>query len=689
MRFLSAALAAFCLLASTGCRGRAPQQQAAAPAPRAEILWDRYGVPHIFAADAPSLFHAFGWAQMEAHGDLILQLYGRARGRAAEYWGASELDSDKRVLRAGVPARAREWLEQQTPDARQNLKAFVRGMNDYALQHAASLDASRRVVLPVTASDVLAHTQLVLYVAFVSGGEEERARGSNAWAIAPARSASGSALLLANPHLPWSDFFTWFEAHLQAPGVNASGAALVGQDLLGIAFNEHLGWTHTVNTIDPADTYELQVVGNGYRYDGAVRPFEVVTHQIRVKLQDGTYREEPFVVKRSVQGVVFDEKPGRALALRIAGLDQPNLPEQYWRMLRATNLTEFEAALRMLQMPMFTVIYADRDGHILHLFGGRTPLRPPGPWDWSGTVPGETSATLWTKTLTYDELPRVVDPPTGWLQNANDPPWTTSFPAVLDPNRFPPYVAPRHMGFRPQRSAGMLATTDKMTWDDLLRKGQDTHMELADRILDDLEAAVAAHGDADAKRAMALLNAWDRTADGASRGAVLFVDWYGKAAKHGELPFAVQWSEAKPRSTPDGLADPRAAAAALSAAAKDVEKTYGRLDVAWGDAYRLRRDGIDLPSNGADGTYGVFHVTDYSDAKNGRHEADGGNSYIAAVEFKTPLRARSLVGYGNWSQPGSKHRTDQLELYSRKELKPVWLTRPEVEANLERRETFQ
>ena len=201
------------------------------------------------------------------------------------------------------------------------------------------------------------------------------------------------------------------------------------------------------------------------------------------------------------------------------------------------------------------------------------PGAPAGPWDWSGTVPGETSATLWTKTLTYDELPRVVDPPTGWLQNANDPPWTTSFPAVLDPNRFPPYVAPRHMGFRPQRSAGMLATTDKMTWDDLLRKGQDTHMELADRILDDLEAAVAAHGDADAKRAMALLNAWDRTADSASRGAVLFVDWYGKAAKHGELPFAVQWSEAKPRSTPDGLADPRAAAAALSAAAKEVEKT--------------------------------------------------------------------------------------------------------------------
>ena len=51
-----------------------------------EILWDSWGVPHIFAADMPNLFYAFGWAQMANHGDLLLELYGQARGRAAEYW---------------------------------------------------------------------------------------------------------------------------------------------------------------------------------------------------------------------------------------------------------------------------------------------------------------------------------------------------------------------------------------------------------------------------------------------------------------------------------------------------------------------------------------------------------------------------------------------------------------------------
>jgi len=50
-----------------------------------EILWDSWGVPHIFASSDDAAFYAFGWAQMRSHGDLIARLYGEARGRAAEY----------------------------------------------------------------------------------------------------------------------------------------------------------------------------------------------------------------------------------------------------------------------------------------------------------------------------------------------------------------------------------------------------------------------------------------------------------------------------------------------------------------------------------------------------------------------------------------------------------------------------
>jgi acyl-homoserine-lactone acylase len=244
------------------------------------------------------------------------------------------------------------------------------------------------------------------------------------------------------------------------------------------------------------------------------------------------------------------------------------------------------------------------------------------------------------------------------------------------------------MGFRPQRSARMLAEDDQISWDELLAYKHSTRMELADRILDDLAAAVKAHGTDASRRGLAILDKWDRTADNASRGGVLFEEWTRTLRKQQADPFAVKWSEARPRVTPDGLSDPKAAAAALDAATRQVEKDYGATDVTWGEVHRLRRDGIDLPANGGSGGLGIFRVTDYRKEKDGRYRAGGGDSYVAVVEFGSPLRARTLVGYGNWSQRGSKHRTDQLELYSRKELKPVWLTREEVLAHLEKRESF-
>jgi acyl-homoserine-lactone acylase len=357
--------------------------------------------------------------------------------------------------------------------------------------------------------------------------------------------------------------------------------------------------------------------------------------------------------------------------------------QQYWDMARATNLREFEDAVARLQNPFFNVIYADRDGHIMYLFGGRTPRRPTGGWrDWQGIVPGISSADLWTETLAYEELPRVVDPPSGWVQNANDPPWTSTFPPALRADDFPPYLAPREMGFRAQRSVRMIED-DSITFDELIAYKLSTRMELADRFLDDLIPAARAHGGELANRAANVLEAWDRSADAESRGAVLFVAW---AETVGARFFATAWNETTPRTTPDGLADPAAAADALEAAAKHVQSTYGALDVPWGVVYRIIAPGVDLPANGGRDALGIFRSTWYQPTDDNRFRAVGGDSYQAVVEFADPVRAEVLLSYGNASQPGSPHRGDQLALYARKELRPVWRTRAAIEANLEARE---
>ena len=359
-------------------------------------------MPHIFAPDAESLFFAHGWAQAKSHGDLLLRLLGESRGRAAEYWGEEHLEEDRWVHTVGIPERAATWYGEQSPRTRSWLDAFARGINTYAAEHPGEISGEVAAVLPVSGTDLLAHQQRSLHFTWIAsrgkldGAIRQAEKGSNAWAVGPKRSASGRALLLANPHNPWSGQYLWHEAQLTSPEVNIYGAALVGWPFLVIAFNDHLGWTHTVNTHDGADLYRLtHVEGGGYRFDGEVLPFGRREKTLKVKSADGSLREEKLLIRTSVHGPVVGQVDGADVALRVVGLDSPGLFEQYWEMSTATNLQEFEAAQRKMQMPMLTVMYADRDGHILHLFGGQTPVRSSGDWPyWSGVVPGDTSETL-------------------------------------------------------------------------------------------------------------------------------------------------------------------------------------------------------------------------------------------------------------------------------------------------------
>lgn len=698
-----ALIASLCLgLALAACSPTG--QQVTLPA-SPEILWDTWGVPHIFAPDDAGLFYGFGWAQAKSHGDLILRLIGESRGRAAEYWGEERLDLDRWVWTMGIPGRAEAWYAAQDEELRAYLDAFVAGFNDYASAHAEAIDSGVAVVLPLTGPDVLAHIQRIIHFTFiVNPGQVAgvRARfaeqpGSNTWAIAPKRSASGNAILVANPHLPWTDLFTWYEAQLTGPDVDVYGASLVGTPFLGIAFNDFLGWSHTVNTHDGDDLFELTLTEGGYVFDGETRAFDSDTVALLVKQEDGSHREEPLTVLRTIHGPIVAQQGDKALALRVVGLDAPHLLRQYWDMSRATDLEAFETAIREMQMPMFTFMYADRAGNILHHFGGETPIRPRGDWEtWSRPVPGDSSEWLWTDVHPYDELPTVLNPDSGWLQNANDPPWTTTFPEAIDADDFPPYMAPRFMHFRAQRSAEIMYDDDSVTFEEAVAYKQSSRMALADRLLDDLEAAIEDHGDATARQAMEVLSAWDRTADADSRGGVLFESFVNEMQRRGTgffgisgPGFAIPWSEDAPRITPDGLADPAGAAAALSAAATRVVETHGAMDVPWGRVNRLRVGEHDHPANGGSGSLGIFRVVGFQPQDDGTATAAGGDSYVAVVEFSDPVRAEVLLSYGNATQPGSPHVGDQLELFSRKELRPAWRERAEIEANLEELEVLE
>jgi acyl-homoserine-lactone acylase len=690
------------MLVATASGGTAPLNSGARAASRApwagsEIVWDSFGVPHIYATSEAGGFYGFGYAQAQNHGNILLHMYGEARARAAEYWGESYSKQDKWLVANDVPARALRWYKGQTPQMRADLDAFAAGINAYADKHRDKLDSEVLKVLPISGADVMAHAHRLMNYVYIASDQRvladpttNNAGGSNAWAVAPSRSASGHAMLLANPHLPWAPgMLTYFEAQITAPGLSIYGATQVGLPVLRFGFNRNLGFTNTVNTIQGYTSYKLQLAPGGYMFDGKVLPFRSETKSYKVRQPDGTLKTVSFTQRYAVQGPVFDLPDGKTMiALKVAGLDRPGVLQQYLDMGKATNWKQFEAALRTVQAPMFNIVYADRAGNILYLDNGILPKHANGDYSyWSKPVPGDTSSTLWKDVHSYDELPKVFDPPSGFVQNANDPPWVSTWPRVLDPKVYPAYVSTvGPMSQRAQMSVKLLSGAGKISYDDFIARKLTTRSLMADRMLPDLLAAAKENTDPDVQAAVALLSAWDHCDDADSRAALLFETWasiFSPANFTSQGNYAVKWTLDDPLETPRGLKDPAAAVAMLKEAVAKTKALYGAIDRPFGEVSRFRLGDVDLPGNGGFGNTGIFRTITWGPMKNGERTPVHGETWVSLVEFGTPIKAMGLMSYGNSSQPGSKHNADQLPFLASKTFRKLWIERTDVEKHVE------
>ncbi|MDJ0729845.1 MAG: acylase [Crocosphaera sp.] len=664
-----------------------------------EILWDTWGVPHIYAQNNTSLFKAFGWSQTKSHGNLLLKLYGQARGKAAEYWGINYLESDQYVRTMGIPKRAQQWYQEQTPEMQQYLDSFAQGINDYVKQHPDEIAEDLKVVLPITGTDILAHFQRVIYFHFLINPRNLKAlknlpsqAGSNAWVIAPQKSLNNHSILLANPHLPWSDFYLWYEAQLIAPGINLYGATLVGMPVLAIGFNDNLGWTFTINPIDGADIYQLKLQEENYLFDGKLQPLKQDIETIKIRQSSGSFTELQMGVKQSIHGVIIEQQKDIGYALRVAGLDRPGSLEQLWQMGRGQNLTEFQTILKQLQLPLFNILYADKDKNIMYLFNGLIPIRSQGNWEnWGGIIVGDTSETLWKDYHPYEQLPRIVNPKSAWLQNTNDPPWTSTNPPNLKAEDFPSYFAPKYLGevrdiLRSQRSIQLLTESDQLSLDEVINKKFSSKLLITDRLLDILISTSKALANPIGIEAAEVLEKWDRQTNPDSRGAVLFMLWATTLESKGL--FSKPWNPETPLNTPTGLADINTAVAVLEGIAAQVQLLYGSLDIPWGEVVRMRVGDQDIPARGGPGELGSFQVLGIQATQDKKFQVIFGDSFMMAVEFSDPIQAQGLTVYGNATQPNSPHRGDQLSLYGQGKMRPLWRDRTTIQQHLELKETL-
>lgn len=676
---------------------------------RAEIRRDAFGVPHVKGETVPAAVYGFAYAQAEDQIGNIMKRMLNARGELAKHFGPGMVERDVFAKRYHIHDGG-EGLTHMTPEVRELYEAYAVGVNAYIADHREELP---EWIEPITPGDVLGASRAALMgfvfnrdniIAKIQAANSPAApadsadpaapagsaetRGSNMFALAPDRTTGGRAILMGNPHLSWD--LTWYEGHLTVPGeYNIYGAAFVGGPVPTIAFNDTLGWSHTVNYPDTEDVYvfrEDPAKADHILYDGASHALTPVEFTIEVRTETGIEAQD-YLFWESEFGPVVHRHEGKAWVLKSSVMGENGFVEQWYRMGRAKDLEEFLEALDMNSIPMFNVIYADGDGHILYRWMARLPRRPPGQ-DGKAEVEVTDSSVVWSEVHPAIDMPQLLNPSGGSVHNANDAPWYTTLDQILPAENYPGYMEAPRLRLRSQHGLQLLAGTEKFTLDDVISAKYSLKVLAADRLRDDLVAAARTVSEslADMERRAALvgaaeaLAAWDGRTERDSRGGTLFHLWWTSYTKDNEAIWAAPWTAADAMGTPRGLGDKARAVADLEAAAAECHERFGALDVAWGDAHRLRRGSLDVPMNGGPGDIGSYRVIDYKKAEDGKEVAYGGDGWVFAVEFGDVPVAKSILVYGQSERDDAAHATDQVERFIEGRLKDVLFTEEAVEA---------
>ncbi len=693
------------------------------------IRRDTYGIPHILAKTEESAAFGFGYAQAEDHCLEIARSLVSARGEEAKYFGTG-IEGDLLLKLYGNLDSAARDLQQVSPIYRKIVNAYAEGVNYYVQKHRSELPdwipafngvdvmASRRAgAIRSTFSQATVRALQRKYPSATGGtdyspagwpadsdapgddlGPPVEEPGSNAFVLAGSRTTTGAPILLGNPHLNWSSLY--WEAQVTVPGkVNFFGSTLAGIPVLRAGFNEHLGWVTTNNSPDVSDVFALTLDPHSpdhYLFEGKSRPLIKREISIDVKGADGTSRTEKRTYWDSHLGKILYRTADKAFAVDSTQLEAIHYYEGFYLLSKTRNLNEFLSVMDRNMVPTSNFTYADADGNIMYMWNARIPQRLDDGTDYSLDVPAATNKYVWKKMLAPRSFPRLLNPSGGYSQNCNNPPWYASLRNPLDAHRYPAYLEEeRAVALRPQMALQMLESQEKFSFEDVIRLKFNTRMLLADRVKADLlKAAAGVDRPSDAlQRGRRALEAWDNRVDASSKGAVLFQRFWDTYSRAVPQPYAVPWDSAKPAATPYGLSNPALAAKHLEDAALWTVQRYGSEDVAWGEVHRFRFGALDLPADGASGNYGLFRVVQFNELPDGKQVAGQiaadappvgfGDAWVLAVDFSRPVRAMSVLAYGETTRTGSKHSSDQIQLFARHQLRPVWFNENDIKAHLE------
>ncbi|MEO1337629.1 MAG: penicillin acylase family protein, partial [Myxococcota bacterium] len=297
--------------------------------------------------------------------------------------------------------------------------------------------------------------------------------GSNGFAIAPSRTRNGHALLLINPH---TSLFFRGEVHVVSEeGLNAYGAVTWGQFFVYQGFNEHNGWMHTSTYVDFMDEF-VQTVSSAedgalrYRYGDEWRPVSFEDIELTIGGPNGPTKRQ-FRLYRTHHGPVTHEDNGRWVVTRI-NWDPVNALQQSYLRMKTDGYPAFRKMMDIRTNSSNNTVYADDTGNIAYFHGNFVPRRDKR-FDYSRPVDGSDPATDWQGVHAVDEVIHLLNPATGWIQNANSTPFTAAGPESPKKKDYPPYMAPDAENFRGIKAVEVLTDARDLTLDSLIKLAYD------------------------------------------------------------------------------------------------------------------------------------------------------------------------------------------------------------------------
>jgi len=689
-------------------------------AQKVTIIRDNWGIAHIYGkSDADAVFGML-YAQCEDDFKRVEMNYIEKLGRLSEVKGQSTLYNDLETRLLIDAEEAKADYKKAAPWLKKLLNSYADGINYYLYKHPdvkplllthfepwfpllwtdGSIGAISTADL--TNSELKSFYDSEDKFAYVEKVKDMQT-GSNGFALAPSKTASGNTILYINPHTTF-----YFRPEIQITseeGLQAYGAVTWGQFFIYQGFNENCGWMHTSSNVDVADIYAEKIAIKNkkivYEYDGKLLP--IIEKKITIHyLENGKLIPKTFHTYFTNKGPIMAKRDGKWISLKSRNRSMESL-EQSWIRTKSKNFDEYKKAMDMKANASNNTVYADNKGNIGYWHGNFIPIRDK-KLNWAKIMDGSTSATAWKGLHAPSETVHLFNPINGWLQNCNSTPYSVAGSNSPKEENYLPYMAPDGENFRGVNAVRILNNGKDYTLDKIIADGYDTKLSIFEvlipALIDRFEKNIKPEDPVynELIEPITTLKNWDFYAKENSIATTLANEWAFKLnpiiqkvyIDEGEKDQVENTKEFAKNATAEQLIPQ------LQSVLNELKSKFNTWQVTWGEINRFQRSSGDidlvyddtlesLPIGLGSALWGSLPAYK-SNFQNGTKKRYGynGNSFVCAVEFGPKVRAKSLLAGGNSGDKQSKHFMDQAIMYQKGQFKDVLFYKEDVLKNAER-----